>query len=264
VQVGQAIQVVDLAGAEPEVIRLGEGRAAAWLDFAGVEDGLIWVYVPGIEDSDVALVAYDGEGVQQDKVDLSSVLTAYGRWLDRDLVSNPAGGIYRRDGDGFRRLSGGMLRAVGFELAIVHECDDALRCRSRWVESATWADPGLPDPPPYDSGHYSAIVGNDRWLLEISWRDGGANLYEIATGSLVRELRGEGYFVGPPEAAFPFSQDGRWLVEPTRRPPFDATTVIDLESGREWSVPVEFGPDSTGLLIESARLDPAPGRAGTG
>lgn len=256
----EAIRITDLADPAQEAVVIGSGpSASAWTEFAGIDDDRVWVYEQDFESYSARLVGYDVEGTVQDEIDRSELPGFFG-WsaLHLDIVFHPAGGIYQREGDGFARRSGGLLLAVGDELVLVHECDEAMSCQSRWLDKSTWTDPGHPPPPSNELATSSAIAGSDRWLVLQSWESDVVRLIEIATGAVVREMPNTGFGAGLDGFSPPMTGDGRWLVDGTSTSAGGAV-VVDLDSGREWPIPLDLRGDWHAVFVESSALGPVEG-----
>lgn len=245
--------LIDLERSDPEPVQLGQG--AQWVDLAWVEDTRVWVRessFPGPEGRpEWQLVAYDATGTV---VDSHPVDDDQWGWTvpgpHSDLFHDPAGGLYRRDGGTYRRVSMGVALAVGDQLILVRECDRARQCLDRWYDVDTFDLVDLPPPPPYPDWSSMEVLGGDRgdrWLAAFDWvEDGGVGrLIEIATGEVVRRFQRLDEFGNGPLVVV--SADGRWLLERD-----DQTWhVVDLDNDTSWVIDVPARSTSrAGLLVE--------------
>jgi hypothetical protein len=238
----------DLDDPEAEPIRLVP--PGSWGEVVRVTDDLVWMFRE--RDGGTALVASDAAGREVDEVegagdwlDLSRFFGSIGR--PPDLISHPTGGLYRRQGGGYRRVASGRVLAVGDRLAVVEDCDEAMSCRGLWYDTETSELVGFPSPPPASTSGLFQLLGGDRWLLHADWRSGTTDLIEVATGRTVRELA-PGAVLGPIGPLVTLSGDGRWLLTREDGGPI----VVDLDSGTGWPIEVDRpSGDTIGLFIET-------------
>ncbi|MGI9595941.1 MAG: hypothetical protein ACR2QK_07260, partial [Acidimicrobiales bacterium] len=240
------IFVADLSKPEPEPKTVFDAENG-WNDYVEVDDGRIWTIADDAET--LSMVAYSVDGELIDSVDLSLLGSGFGWPImtgASDLVQSSAGGVFRRVGSDFERLSTGRLRTVGNELALVDECDDRLRCRSRWHRVDDWTELDLPAPS-FDADAFSTVAGDDRWLLTTNWRSSEMTLTEVATGEVVRTWS-DSLFYGYGDEV-PISEDGRWLVDAGRGL---GPSMVDLDSGTEWPIDIRFSGDAAILIVDLA------------
>lgn len=228
---------------EPEtVVDFADG----WIQMIEVDGDLIRTIQDDESGSRLLALTVDGELVEE--VDLSTSPFGFGRPLTSaggDIVQSGSGGVYRRTGDSYQRLSTGRIRAAGREIVLVEECDDRMRCESTWYEQRTWDPVGHPDPSlPADAT--GLVAGGDRWLLSTKWRTGQTRVIDIESGRSVRDIEGNRFFGYGPTS--PISDDGRWLVD---RDGIDAV-VVDLETGKGWPLEVSLLGESATLWIDVA------------
>lgn len=235
--------VIDLASPSDDPVRIGDSLDE-WTSFVAVEDDVIWVTsASGPEQP--SLVAYSVDGEESTTLDLALVPIIWGWTGDTDLINNSAGGVYERSGDSFRRVSPGLLRAAGDSIALIHECDEQMNCRSAWFDRSSWE--ALPYPvPEYDPGFAQAVVlGEDRWLVEGSWNSERTTISDIETGETVRESVG---FSRGPINLPAISADGRWLFEAE----LSKTTIVDLFNEREFELELSTKLDLAAVFVPLA------------
>ena len=234
-----ALRILDLSVPDGETIDI-EQNGQNWPTVLGVADGLFWVAFAGEEDDSI-LRAFDSNGEEQGTLDLGVDPFLFGWSGDRSLIYHSGGGIYESDGDGYRRVSPGFLRASGETVALVSECDDAMACELHWYDRATWDR--LPFPAPQDTALTARafVAGDDRWLVETSWMTQTTRVTDIETGDVVRESRSNSF----PFAPVAISDDGRWLLDPMG----SIETFIDLETGAEWEYQSPSGSTPTAIFV---------------
>lgn len=255
------IHTADLTSRRPEAVSIMDFDIMEFdsgvSDYVQVVGETIWTTAGAGEDRRMVGLSIDGDLV--DEVDLSGLSLGFS-WLNGpvgpDIVESKGGGVYRRSGSDFQRLSTGRVRVAGEAIVLVDECDDRMRCTSRWHDRETWDSLDLPAPA-YKEDTASVVVGADRWLLTTNWRTGGVELIEIETGLVAREWQGGG-MLGFGQAA-PISPDGRWLVDLSVR---SSPVVVDLDSGAEWPVELSPGPDAVVTIIDLTGTAFAPSGRG--
>ena len=251
---GGGPKLFDLARPEDELIRLVTGPAFGQV--AWIETDRVWVFRDSESRSE--LVAFDAAGAEIEVRDLDDdfVWGPFGQLGEGGLVNDVAGGLYRRQGDGFERVSSGYALATGVRLALVRECDEARRCQNLWYDTAAMEVIDLPAPQSLTTQGFLQIVGNDRWLVSFDWRAGRGELLDIATGASRREIDADNSF-GPFGPQVVLSDDGRWLLEASD----GDWVIVDLETDDEWPVVLpgnSWGPRG-GILVElDIDLDPSP------
>ena len=237
------VAIVELLAPDQDLVTLEGGGTSSWAQFMGADDELLWVQYSGDDVDEEIIYGYDTDGEQRQTRELDIVPFLAGWTGDTSLVYNVAGGIYAETDDGYQRISTGSLVAVGENIALINECDDVLRCESRWVDRSSWDS--LPYRAPDDAGSLNAsyaILGSDRWLVETSWINGSTTVTDVTSGEVVREVSS---FNGPfNEPAI--SDDGRWLFDPSGR----SGVIVDLDSGTEWEQDVRLPDGATGVFVD--------------
>lgn len=214
---------LDSTNAEPTRISGQNG----WVELIAITDDRIWAFDGNPEPDGWIVVGYDETGAEVEEVDIPIVFPFYGWDPSTEFVQGQAGGIYRRQGDSFQRVSLGLLVAAGDDLILARECNDRMDCALNWYARDDWDRPlDLPAPAAPVQGRVD-VAGNDRWLIVNNWVNGSTELYDVQTGELVRTISS---FSGSIENSIGLSPDGRWLIDPG----FGSSMIIDLESGREW------------------------------
>lgn len=220
-----SVYPLDSIDAEPVIIN---GRGG-WVDVVSISEDRIWTVSgdTGPNPDGWMILGYDETGVEVDSLELAATIPFYGWDPSAEFVQGEAGGIYRRDGGGFERVSIGTLAAAGDDLVLANECDERLECRLNWYDVDNWDEPlDLPTPDLPAQGQ-ARVSGNDRWLVATNWVDGSTEIFDVQTGELVRTVRTTN---GPIQLSTGLSPDGRWLIDPG----FGNTVIVDLESGVEW------------------------------
>ncbi|MEM9651276.1 MAG: hypothetical protein AAGA65_04215 [Actinomycetota bacterium] len=216
---------LDALDTAPAVI----GGTTGWVDVLSITEDRVWALDgSNLDSGGWTVIGYDRNGEAVEAVDADLAFPFFG-WDPRaNYVQGEAGGIYRRLGDGFQRVSTGTLAAIGDRLALVRECDEGLSCGMVWYRADDWEQPLDLTAPDVPVQSQVWLVADDRWLLVTSWILGTTNLYDVESGLLVRSLGPGGG--GPFENAVALSRDGRWLLDPGTT---DAV-IVDLDSGTEW------------------------------
>ncbi|MGH1489946.1 MAG: zinc ribbon domain-containing protein [Acidimicrobiales bacterium] len=239
-----SISTVDLASEERQPVAVHESELgnvnATWIN-----DGKIWTTVDEGDGSPM-LVGFSETGEVVERREVLGLNFFFGTPGAGDLVSSDAGGIYRRRGDDYDRLSTGRLRVVGEDIALVDECDDSLRCTSVWYERESWERAELPSPG-FAHVSWTAIAGNDRWLATTGLDEDGIELIEVATGEVERTITGQA--LSGPFLSIPVSDDGRWLFSRTST---GGSVVIDMDSGTEWPIELPITSDAVVGIIDLA------------
>lgn len=243
--------IMDLAADEPVAEPIAAASSGGWTEVLDVEADRIWMIEDG--PSGTLYRAYDVDGEVVDEIDPTALgidpysIFGLGITPDSGYLYHPGGGLYRRNGEGFERVSTGQALAVGDRVAILRRCDDELDCQLEWHDLRTGGRIGFPAPPPSALGGrgFYRIVGGDRWLLYIDWSDGTGEVIEIATGRTARSVGSERGWFGPFPPVASVSEDGRWFLDQVDR----QLVVVDLDSGAEWALPVEVGNDLSGLFV---------------
>lgn len=243
------LSALPLDSQEGSLVRL-TSSAMEWIDVVGVADGAVWVrpYVEWTGD-ETTIEGYDSAGNLVDERTLEDASLYLGPSAWGELSQDIGGGVYRIEGDSYRRLSQGWILAVGDELALVRECDERRQCGLNWYRIQTWESAEqLPSPELVGVGSSLTLHGNDRWLVEHSWSTNRFTVVEIATGRVVREFWQTLLDLGS-ETYNPFSPDGRWLVEDSA----SGIVIVDLDTGTEFAYESEMtGPSGnlTGVFID--------------
>ena len=246
---GNGVFVADLAAPGEPVESLAQ-PGDGFVEFVGIDDDLIWLLRGAGVSADFSLESYtvDGDRQSQQPVDPWLSLRSSGT-LAGDLLNGSAGGVYRRDGEEYRREADGRTLANGERLVLLHQCDDALVCTNRWVERFDLAvEVELPVPEVDFSLAYE-LVGGDRWLVETDWVNGTARLLDVETGE---ELPVEipGTFTAPGFGSFGVSDSGRWMVINVAGMP----RVVDLESSAEFDLPGSIGGSGASIFVDQEAL----------
>lgn len=221
---------LDLDDLEAEPIEIG-GSADEFLEVIEVTEDRIWTFAETDDGPVLRALDVDGEVVEEQDFPLYSVF-GFGPWSlvrPSELLYDPAGGLYRRSDDGYELVAEGQVLAAGERIAVVRQCDDGLDCDLRWYDIRSSGVIGFPAPPPADGQGFYQLLGGDRWLAHIDWRNGEGVLIEVATARVARELTLDSFFgFGPSTLAV--SSDGRWMTEVVD----GMLVVIDLDSGDLW------------------------------
>ena len=222
-------RLLDLADPEADSIRL-DAVSGGNAEVVEVTDDRIWTLVDDGEGTKLA--GLDATGAVVEELDFPVIGPFnYGRWSvlrPSTLVYDPAGGLYRRAGDGFERVAEGQVLAAGERLAVIRQCDREFECRLQWYELRTSGQVGFPAPPPSDGDGFYTLLGGDRWLFHFDWRRGQGQLIEVATARPARTMDPQSFSgYGAPIS---MSDDGRWLVDVVG----GRTVIVDLDSGAEW------------------------------
>jgi hypothetical protein len=251
------VEVIDLAAPEPEPRPLVETGlpTSGWVQVVDVTVDRVWIGVESPDGDSRDLFAYDVDGRLRDQIDGSGLVAIS---PSAGIVNRLGGGIYRRTAEGYQRRSTGWLEATGDGLALVRECDDAMVCRSRYVDIAAWSDAGHPAPADVDDVPSAEIVGADRWLVRYEWRTEVARVFEIATGAETRAVSFS-FGLGVAGPSVTVSGDGRWLVDAAPQSNRSVSVIVDLDRGTEWVLPVRLSPGRLTVLMASTALAP-PGR----
>ncbi len=217
-------------------------------------DGSLWV-VP-YDGSSAALRRIDLEtGRTVESIDLvgvgASLLApqAMGEPMATpDLVNGRTGGLHRWTADGFEWVAPGRLLTTGQNLALVEECDEALRCRRRWIDTGTLET--VDHPLPEVERPWLSIVGDDGWLVATGPPDWATQIIDISTGRPI-DLETDGY-----QARLTFSADGRFAAWPT----FRGVEIMELASGHHGVVPavdlgLESRPIPSVLFVDNEAFD---------
>lgn len=240
--------LLDLDDPEAEAIQIG-GPDGRYIEVVEVTEDRIWVvgFDNGGGDG-TTLEGLDVDGVVVEELEFP-VFNRFGFGpgaLARasELHYDPAGGLYRRTDDGFELVAEGQVLAAGERLAVIRQCDEALACQLRWYDLRSSGVIGFPAPPPADGEGFYQLLGGDRWLAYFDWQHDRAQLIEVATAKIARDLDMDNFFqFGPSGTAM--TSDGRWLLDAVDR----MLVVVDLDSGTEWPVGLR-GAGLRGIFIE--------------
>ena len=203
------------------------GPWADWPVFPAGDGGL-WVYNSTIEATTWRLVRLR-DGRQIDEVaapPANQVLPLSGG--GPFVSTSSAGGLYRREGDGFRLVSPGSPITVDQDAALVQMCDSPATCQLQWidVDSGQVLDRALPPTDGVD-GWIRAADPAGRFL--VGWRADGDGpdssqllLYDLERQRMVKPLTGwdNGLVAATP--------DGRYLAFAGT----DAIRIYDADEDR--------------------------------
>ncbi|MEM9651275.1 MAG: hypothetical protein AAGA65_04210 [Actinomycetota bacterium] len=237
VRQSNSLALYPLDTADPVGIAIEED--GSWINVMSITEDRLWTS-NGSAPQGSGLSAYDRTGTRVDVVDTQMTFPFFG-WDPRaEFIQGLAGGIYRRDGDGFRRALDAALVAAGDDVILVRECDDRLACGLVWYRKNNLTTPLDWWVPDVLSQSRTTVVGGDRWLVVQRW-NGATAVHDVRTGRLVWSgdvTNGGPIMFGSPS----ISADGRWLVEAG----FDGIIVVDLDSGAEW--PIDAGSEFAVLV----------------
>lgn len=219
-----------------------------WVEIASITDNRLWATPDGrTAPEGRVLVGFDEAGDPVDEVTIPRGHTTFGRDPYAELIQN-AGGIFRRTGDGYRRVSDANLLLAGEQLVLVEDCDDAMVCGRRWYQRSNWVGPLDLPVPDLPSQGWGAIVGDDRWMVIMDRTAGSLTLHSLTDGRPARTL-GQ---TGPAgSGGVALSPDGRWLVEQTTA----GLELVDLDNGASWlyvGQPIE--PESVVVFVALDRV----------
>lgn len=212
-------------------------------------DGGLWVYARTPEATTWRLVRLrDGKQIDElpaPAANQVSPVSGGGPFV----VTSPAGGLYRRDGDGFRLVSSGSPITVHRDAALVRVCSSPSACRLQWIDVDTGEAVDRTLPPVDDVDGWSGVVDPAGRFL-VGWRLGvGAADIETVLYDLDEErvVDPQGGFGDGLLAATP---DGRYLAFSGP----DAVRVYDAEEGRTVDVRLRGdGMDGAVFVANGAR-----------
>lgn len=210
---GTALRLVPVGDPTADGASIAVDTMGSWGDLplfpAG--DGGVWVYNSTVEATTWRLVRLrDGREIDElPAPPANQVLPLSGG--GPFVVTSSAGGLYHRDGDGFRLVSPGSPITVNQDAALVELCTSPAACQLQWVDvdSGQAVDRVLP---PVDGVAGWARTADPAGRFLVGWReDDGPDGFEIVLYDLERQRLvnpGTGWGNGLLAA----SPDGRYLA----------------------------------------------------
>ncbi|MEZ5411447.1 MAG: zinc ribbon domain-containing protein [Acidimicrobiales bacterium] len=245
----RAVPLSDPTAEGTELVADSFINSFTWPVFPG-GDGDLWIYAATADSTTWRLVRVS-DGQLIDEVPAPSLfqvgpLPSGGP----DVATSPSGGLYRRDGSGYRLLHPARPILISRGAVLVVGCTRPDACFPQWVDVERGEPVDRPLPPD-DGGIDWAGTADAAGRFLVGWRSGATT-----TGALVlydtgrQRLVEVGAAVATGEVAA--TPDGRYLAVQAA----DHIRIFDADQGRWVAVPGREDAGQTGLLFVPNGEDP--------